>query len=117
MDDATPEAPSAHGVQPGVIEACVRRLRHRDAVGVRFELHLTLCARRHIRPRRTRDVRAFARFEVTSRQRRGPAAGERSMASAKLVRMSEGFFSSCTAAKACAVRSHDQGAWVWRRRS
>jgi hypothetical protein len=31
--------------------------------------------------------------------------------------MSEGFFFSCTAAKVCAVRSHDQGAWVWRRRS
>ena len=39
------------------------------------------------------------------------------IASAKLARMSEGFFLSCTAAKACAVRSHDQGAWVWRRRS
>jgi hypothetical protein len=59
----------------------------------------------------------FATSEVTPLQRRGLAAGDRSLASAKLVRMSEGFFISCTAAKACAVRSHDQGAWVWRRRS
>jgi len=31
--------------------------------------------------------------------------------------MSLGHLLPCTAAKACAVRSHDQGAWVWRRRS
>jgi hypothetical protein len=59
----------------------------------------------------------FAKTEVTPLQRRRLRAGGAPIPWAKLDRMSEGFFSSCTAAKACAVRSHDQGAWVWRRRS
>jgi len=59
----------------------------------------------------------FASGQAMPLQRRGLAPGGATMASAKLVRMSKGFFSSCSGAKACAVRSHDQGAWVWRRRS
>jgi hypothetical protein len=63
------------------------------------------------------DRRGFAKPEVTALQRRRLRAGDAPIPWAKLDRMSEGFFPSCTAAKACAVRSHDQGAWVWRRRS
>jgi hypothetical protein len=60
--------------------------------------------------------RLAADFDV----RQPAAAGRlesRPSLSAKLARMSDGFFLSCTGAMTCAVRSHDQGAWVWRRRS
>ena len=63
---------------------------------------------------RDKGIAKARELRITSLARPRDGAGA---ASAKLVCMSEGLFSSCTAAKACAVRSHDQGAWVWRRRS
>jgi hypothetical protein len=70
-----------------------------------------------VRNGRSGPAHDFAKAEVDPLQRRRLGAGFGPTPWAKLGRMFEGFFPSCTAAKACAVRSHDQGAWVWRRRS
>src|SRR3954470_9384119 len=71
-------------------------------------------APRHLRSSSVVRGAGFAEPEGRAPERRGLVAGDTAEASAKLARMTEGSRSSCTAAKACAVRSHDQGAWVWR---
>jgi hypothetical protein len=71
----------------------------------------------------TLGLAAFPRFTHIEQRLRAPRSPARDeggrvpMPWAKLDRMSEGFLFSCTVAIACAVRSHDQGAWVWRRGS